>query len=139
MPIILANASDEIILENASGTEVWRLAYTNDETEERATFLEYSHDFCTPVTNWGSKTGVMISRSLNDPASGSLGYQGNNHSVDPFMMIIDAEFGSPLSGNYQVCAPNSIPTLSEWGLIFFVLLLATLGLNAIVAQKEREF
>ncbi len=97
-----ANTDDEIILADNAANEIWRLAYNGGLSTGKATFLEYDHSFCDPVTNWGSKGGTVINLSGNDAASGTLGYEKNNSTADSEVFTAtNNDVGSPLAGDYS--------------------------------------
>ena len=103
----LANGSDEIVLLNSLGEAVWQLAYGNDESAGRATFLEYAHDFDRRIIDWGSKASAGINRNGVDPASQTIGYESTDHHADSWAVTAVAsngntDVGSPLRGNYQL-------------------------------------
>lgn len=102
----LANSTDEIVLKDANNTVVWSLAYANDDVAGYATFLEYNHNFSTPVTTWGSKATPGIVRKGIDAPSGTLGYE-DTLDVRGFVST-DGDFGSPLAGNYVALTSTSI-------------------------------
>lgn len=93
----LGGSGDELILRNSSGTIVWQVAYRDDETLGRATFLT-EDDFAATV--YGSKAAPGVNRNGND-VTDTLGYEGNNHSEDPHAYFGGiGDFGSPLRGHY---------------------------------------
>lgn len=93
--MVLANGADEIILENASGTVVWELAYANDETEGRATFYT-ENTYNTRA--FGTKASPGVVRAGNDVTT-SLGYQKNNITTDPEAVTnLSGDVGSPAVG-----------------------------------------
>ncbi len=99
----LANKTDEIILEDASGNVVWSVAYQNDKTKGRATYYTES-----TYTNrvWGSKASPGVDRNGND-VTGTLGYEKNNATADPLAYTsTTADIGSPLNG--QVFNPDLV-------------------------------
>ena len=97
--MFLANGGDELILKDASDAVVWSLAYANDESAGRSTFLEYDTDFS--VNTWGSKAAPGISRNGTDSASGTLGYEENDSTTDTEAFpSVGGDTASPLAGNY---------------------------------------
>ncbi|MCP4442611.1 MAG: T9SS type A sorting domain-containing protein [Aureispira sp.] len=93
----LANGSDEIIITDGSNT-VWSVAYSNDETEGRAT-----HYTEVTYTNriFGSKATPGIVRNGND-VTGSLGYQKNNSTTDAnSRTAVNGDIGSPLNRDLE--------------------------------------
>lgn len=74
----LDNTTDEIILEDNTGSTIWSVAYANDGVEGRATFYT---EATYPNTTFGAKVSPGVSRTGND-ATGSLGYQRNNITAD---------------------------------------------------------
>lgn len=109
----IANSGDELILKNNLGAVVWSLAYSNDEIKGVATFLEYSTDFNTVQTVWGSKTSPGIIRSGNDVGLTSEGYAGDTLIVDTLNVNnLNGDIqGSPLAGQYTVIGSSSI---NDW-------------------------
>lgn len=111
--LTFANSSDEIILSNASATVVWSLAYQNDETEGRATHYTELTNFTNTI--WGSKASPGVDRTGNDPATGTLGYEGNNVTPDAVTyMSTTGDTGSPLNADLPVptsCASTSTYTI----------------------------
>ncbi len=106
----LANGADEIILKDNSGNVIWSVAYANDEVNGIATFLEYSHDFSSSLTVWGSKATPGINRSTTDPISSTIGYQGDSATVDSSQGLSrygDIK-GSPLAGSYTPANTSSV-------------------------------
>lgn len=138
----LSNSGDEVVLRNQANQIVWTLAYPNGETEGRATYLDYANDMNTTITAWGSKSSPGINRAGNDPASGTLGYESNNSTLDPLATTAPSgDTGSPLAGNYNVCpAPvPTVPTASEWGLILISLITLSMGLMGIRRLRTLSF
>jgi hypothetical protein len=89
----LANGTDEIVLEDNTGTVIWSVAYQNDATEGRAT-LYTETTFAT--TAFGSKATPGVDRTGTD-ATGTLGYQRNNTTADANAYANDlGDIGSPL-------------------------------------------
>jgi hypothetical protein len=90
-------AGDELILRNSGGAVVWKLAYRDDDTVGRATFLAEDR-FSARV--FGSKASPGVNRNGND-ATGTIGYEGNDHTTDPLAFRgASGDTGSPLAGNY---------------------------------------
>ena len=99
----LGSSGDELILKNSTGTEVWKVAYMNDETLGRATFLA-ENNFITTV--YGSKSSPSVRRNGND-LTGSIGYEGNDHTEDGYAYTGgNGDIGSPLLGDYGTAAPE---------------------------------
>ncbi len=74
-----ANGTDEILLSDDDSTVVWNLAYANDETTGRATFLTVD-DYA--VTDFGSKAAPGIDREGFDNGSPDfLGYESNDSAL----------------------------------------------------------
>ncbi len=113
----LANGSDEIIIKDDLGNIVWSLAYADDEAAGYATFLEYTTDFATSISQWGNKATPGIDRNGNDPATGNtlLGYEGNNNTVDVLAYTATgiADLGSPLAGNYTPAGGGTTPVITN--------------------------
>ena len=95
--ITLANSSDELILTDASDNVIWSLAYADDDTEGKATWISTSTN--TP-TVWGSKASPGIDRDGTDNVAGSpTGYEKNSATADPLAFTnTDGDMGSPLNG-----------------------------------------
>lgn len=73
------NSGDEIILSDPDTMVVWNLAYANDETTARATFLTVN-DYT--VTDFGSKLAPGIVREGFDNGSPDfLGYESNDSGL----------------------------------------------------------
>ena len=92
-------------LSDAGATTRWDLAYGNDETAGRATFLAVD-DFST--TSFGSKAVPGVDRNGND-VSGNLGYESNSATADPLAVTQSGDTGSPLAGNYTAAAIGASP------------------------------
>lgn len=91
-------SGDELILKNGSGTVVWKIAYRDDETLGRATFLT-GDSFA--ARTYGSKASPGVYRNGND-VTGALGYQGNDHTSDTLAFVsASSDWGSPLLGHYS--------------------------------------
>lgn len=89
----LANGTDEIILEDNTGTLVWSVAYQNDGTEGRAThYTEVTYS----TNTFGSKASPGVDRAGND-VTGTLGYERNDASLDVNAFANDiGDIGSPI-------------------------------------------
>lgn len=95
----LGDNDDEIVLYNASNAVVWRVAYPDPGTAKitgAATFYTGT-DFT--VTNQGTKASP-INRAGNDALTGTLGYEGEEYTADPYVYSGGGNVGSPLRGNY---------------------------------------
>lgn len=93
----LSDKADEIVLKNAEGTEVWRIAYTDDDTQGRATYLTGS---VFSRTFWGTKASPGINRSGTD-TGGELGYETSDATPDLYQYSAgNRDWGSPLRGQY---------------------------------------
>ena len=93
--LTMSNTTDELILTDASDNVIWSLAYADDESEGKATWISTATN--TPTT-WGSKASPGIVRDGND-VSGSTGYEKNNATADPLAFTnTDGDTGSPLNG-----------------------------------------
>ncbi|MCH7602235.1 MAG: lamin tail domain-containing protein [Planctomycetes bacterium] len=104
----LTNAADQIIISNALAEVVWNIAWVNDESPGRATFLTAT-DFV--ITDFGSLAFPGISRSGDDLGiSGFLGYQQNDITSDPWAVSsFTGDVGSPLAGGFAaIPSPGSI-------------------------------
>lgn len=111
----LGNSGDEIIIKDNTGAVIWSVAYTNDDVNGIATFLEYSHDFSSGLTVWGSKSASGIDRDSIDAASTTIGYQGDSATVDTNQGLSrygDIK-GSPLAGSYVPGTVSSIHKLNK--------------------------
>ncbi|MCE7996919.1 MAG: hypothetical protein HEP71_33465 [Roseivirga sp.] len=95
--ITLSNTTDELILTDASNNEIWSLAYSDDETEGKATWISTATN---SPKEWGSKASPGVVRDGADNVSGSpTGYQKNNATADPMAFTnTDGDMGSPLNG-----------------------------------------
>lgn len=99
--ITLVNGTDEIIIEDDNGDVVWSVAYTSDATEGQATY--YADGSVFTYRLWGSAASPGIDRDDLDPTSGTVGYQGNNHTTDPFALTSGTgDVGSPMQGNLGI-------------------------------------
>lgn len=108
---LLSNSSDEIILKNDAGAEVWSVAYLSDEIEGLGTYLTYAHDFTSSLTTWGSKSAPGIVREGIDPISSTLGYEIDSSTADVrATMSAMGDKASPLSGDY----PSGVTSLDEF-------------------------
>lgn len=105
----LSNGTDEIVLRNPAGAEVFHLAYDNDEDEGFATFL-------TPAiagqTTWGTAAAPGVNRNGNDLSTfGLLGYESGDRSSDGFAFTAaSGDVGSPLAGHYRLTALPASPS-----------------------------
>jgi Lamin Tail Domain len=125
-PFVMNNSSpgDGLYLRNGDGDLIWSLGYnigTADATAVsigRATFLTID-DFS--VTNYGEPPQhgpAHIIRSGLD-GTGTLGYEDNNQTADPFMYSVlpvnttaqTLSWGSPLLGGYTVIPEPGTITL----------------------------
>lgn len=106
----LGNTTDELVLKNTTGAVVWSIAYGNDDVTGVATFLEYSHNFSSGLTVWGSKAVPGINRAGIDPISTTTGYQGDSATVDGSSIpsALGDYKGSPLAGSYTPLNSTSI-------------------------------
>ncbi|MEM6768352.1 MAG: lamin tail domain-containing protein, partial [Bacteroidota bacterium] len=93
---VLGNSGDEIILKDGNGDISWSLAYGDDETEGRATFLT-STDYLNIPNVYGSKSSPGVNRSGNDLGlMNFLGYESNDNTTDPDAITsADGNVGSP--------------------------------------------
>ncbi|MEM8898530.1 MAG: lamin tail domain-containing protein, partial [Bacteroidota bacterium] len=93
---VLGNMGDEIILKDDNGNISWILAYTDDETEGRATFLT-SMDYENIPNIYGTKASPGVNRDGNDLGQANfLGYESNNDTADPDAFTsADGNVGSP--------------------------------------------
>ena len=93
----LSDKADEIVLKNAEGTEVWRIAYSDDETKGRATYLSGN---VFSRTSWGTKASPAVNRRGKD-IGGELGYEANDATEDWYQYSAgNRDWGSPLRGQY---------------------------------------
>jgi hypothetical protein len=122
----LSNSGDELLLINASGDTVWVIAYANDDLWDTLgtgddgynTYLEYSVDFTTYPSRWGTKAlpgivrnGFDAGLTVNDTtATGAdttyidsvLGYEGGAFTRDYLARLsLNGDSGSPLAGYYS--------------------------------------
>lgn len=105
----MSDTSDELILKNGGGTVVWRIAYVDDDTEGRATFLTGT-DFSR--TAWGTKAAPAVNRRGTD-VGGGLGYESDDATADSFQYTAgNLDRGSPLQGHYAGAAPTPTPAWS---------------------------
>lgn len=114
---VLNNSSpgDGIYLRDAADAVVFSLGYTigtdNAASAYRATFLAID-DFT--VTNYGvppqanGNTGVALINRNGLDGTGTLGFEDNNRTADPFARAssVATEFGSPLAGGYTAATPE---------------------------------
>ena len=102
----LGNSSDEIYLVAEDSTVVWSLAYGNDESNGRATFLA-SDDWS--VTSYGDKANPGIVRPGFDNGSADfLGYESNDSPlvIDPNAYESTAgNWASPFAIGFEVPPP----------------------------------
>lgn len=92
--LTLANGADELIIRDASSTVVWSLAYQNDDASGIAAHYTDAPTFTNTI--WGSKASTGVDRTGNDPATGTLGYENNNTTADPFAYTsTTGDIGSP--------------------------------------------
>ncbi len=133
VPFQMNNGSpgDGLYLRDAGGDLVWSLGYNvgsgNTVSQYRATWLTID-DFT--VTDYGvpPQDGTALINRNGLDGTGTLGYEDNNFTTDPFAYASAArdsngdeiEFGSPLLGDY-----TAVP--EPGGLAF--LLLGALGLR----------
>ena len=90
----VANGADELILNNGSGTTVWNVAYSNDESSGFSTFLT-NRDFNT--TDYGSEANPGVVRDGNDNGSvTTIGYIENGQSVFDATTQTDITLYDPL-------------------------------------------
>lgn len=76
---VLSNSSDEIQLMDDLGAPVWTLAYSDDETDGRATFLS---DTTYGTSQFGSKDVPGVVREGDDNGTvGFLGYESNDSEL----------------------------------------------------------
>jgi len=93
----LSDKADEIVLKNSEDIEVWRIAFSDDEMEGRATYLT-GNSFSQ--NSWGKKSFPGINRSGMD-MGGALGYETNSSTSDPYQYSSGSrDWGSPLRGHY---------------------------------------
>ena len=103
---VLANSTDEIFLEDDSNNVIWNIGYANDEASGNSTWLT-ENDFLN--TSWGNQTAPGSNRTGNDPATGTLGYQRQNATIETAAFSsLGGDTASPLVGSYNVVPePNS--------------------------------
>ncbi len=114
---------DGLYLLNAEATTIWTVGFTvgtgNGVSPYRATWLTID-DFT--VTNYGippQQGDALINRNGLD-GTGTLGYEDNNNTADPFAYASAAgneenptpEWGSPLAGGY-----TAVPEPASLGLL----------------------
>jgi hypothetical protein len=112
----LGNTADEIVLSDASATERWRLAYVDDESPGRSTFLT-GNDFS--ISDYGNDVTPLVVRNGNDGVAGNpLGYEGNDHTADAFAFsATTGDVGSPLAGQYSPIPEPGTLALLGLGLV----------------------
>ncbi|MBI1367069.1 MAG: PEP-CTERM sorting domain-containing protein [Planctomycetes bacterium] len=126
----LANGNDELVLVDANGDVVWRLAYNGGIADGFSVYLadtDFAH------TNYGTKTGNVINTNGTDPETGTIGYESNAtrmdgsgfYSGDPNMLGPD--FGSPFALS---TAPIAVPEPSTFGLL-------TIGAMTLIRRRKR--
>lgn len=99
--------ADEIVLNNASGALVWRLAYGANSNKGSSTYFALD-DFS--VNNYGTTTSV-INRNGPDPLTGTLGYEGQEFRHEAWAYSGGGDVGSPLRGAYTgAMNPPAQPT-----------------------------
>ena len=89
--LFLSNSSDELLIRDADGNIVWRLAYGNDD-ESGFSFFLADDDFAN--TEYGTKDGDLINPAGTDAATGTLGYEANTTGY------LDANGSSNANGDY---------------------------------------
>jgi hypothetical protein len=105
----LSNGTDELVLTNPAGAEVWHLAYDNDEDEGFATYMVPA---IPGLAAWGTAAAPGINRSGNDLSTfGLQGYESGDNSSDGFAITSSTgDVASPLDGPYLRAAPALSPT-----------------------------
>ncbi|MGI8905738.1 MAG: lamin tail domain-containing protein [Candidatus Sumerlaeaceae bacterium] len=90
---------DELVLYNATPAVVWRLAYGPAVNSGSATYYAET-DFTR--TNHGTKTAVINRGGPDTLTSDTLtkGYEGQEHTPDPWAYSGGGDVGSPLRGDY---------------------------------------
>jgi hypothetical protein len=107
----LSNGTDEIVLTNPAGVDVWHLAYDNDEDEGFATHLAPA---IPGLAMWGNAAAPGVNRAGNDNGTfGLLGYESGDNTSDGFAFVAaNGDEGSPLAGPYLLAPPaNSASTV----------------------------
>ena len=118
---------DGLYLRDSSSNLVWSLGYQNyegDAISARAMWLAVN-DFTT--TNYGRPPqdgDALINRNGTD-GTGTLGYEENENTTDPFATQKGSDWASPLAGGYTV-----IPEPSVLGI-------ASLGLAALLRRRRK--
>lgn len=105
-----SSPGDGIYLRNAESTLIWSVGFVVDGSNAispyRATWLTLN-DFT--VTNYGEppQSGTALINRNGLDGTGTLGYEDNNRTADPFARLSSAldngnpvEWGSPLAGGY---------------------------------------
>lgn len=106
----LSSTTDELILKNSGGTEVWRIAYMDDDTLGYSTYLT---DTTFLRTSWGSKSSPEVNRRGTD-IGGGLGYESNDATYDAYQYSGgNLDWGSPLRGHYSTPLPVSEPHIIQ--------------------------
>jgi len=110
---------DGLYLRDSNGDAVWTVGYvvsTADPVSSgRATWLAIN-DFA--VTNYGvppQDGAALINRNGTD-GTGTLGYEDNNRTTDPYAVQNGSDWGSPLTGGYTVVPEPSVAGLAGLGL-----------------------
>ncbi len=113
--LVLSNSGDELVLLDLFGIEIWSLAYDNDESAGRATYLTIIDDYT--VRSHGTDVSPGVVRNGDDNGMpGYLGYESNSATPDPFSFTSSTnDQGSPLAGQYLPLYPSSDPTLTITG------------------------
>ena len=108
--LTLSNSGDELVLLDLFGIEIWSLAYANDESAGRATWLA---DTDYTIRSHGTDISPGVVRNGDDNAMpGYLGYESNSATADPFAFTSSTnDQGSPLTGGYVPLYPPSEPAL----------------------------
>ncbi len=113
---------DGLYLRDGNGDLIWSLGYSlpagNGPSPYRATFLAIN-DFS--VNNYGvpPQDGTPLINRNGTDGTGTLGYEDNNRTADPFMYLssnsnqTNQQYGSPLRGHY-----TAIPEPSTLVLMF---------------------
>ncbi len=118
------NPGDGLYLRNASGDLIWSLGYevasttggdTSAASDYRATFLAIN-DFSENDYGQPPQAGAALINRNGTDGTGTLGYEDNNNTADPYMYassISPLQMGSPLLGGYTV-----VPEPSAIALMF---------------------
>lgn len=105
---------DGIFLRDAAGELIWSVGYNISASEPinqyRATFLAVN-DFSQNNYGVPPQNGTALINRNGIDGTGTLGYEDNNHTADPFMYASpagggDIEWGSPLRGHYSAVIPE---------------------------------